>query len=455
MKKNRIRTRDLFLAIAFAIFLIFFFINIGWFLDLLGMLFAILMPFFIGFLIAYILNFPYKFLYTKAFAKMGSRHKFLGKLRKPLALIITYVGTFAIFGALIVVLIPQIINNLSTLVNDFPGYYKSIQVVVTDWSDMITELKIPFFESFSADEIVKGVSNFFTGSQDLTKGVLDWLQNFVSNAATGIYNSLMGIVISVYFLIYKESLCYQLKKLAVAFIPIKYLPKVYEIVDITDTKCGRFLVGDILDAGLIGVLFFVVLSIFSFPYASLIAVLCGVANIVPFFGPFIGAIPSAFILLLIDPWLAFWFVIIAFVIQQLDGNVLKPKIIGNQVGLSSFWVLFSVILGGALFGIPGFIFGTPIYAVIYSLIAKKASNKIDDKGKIAREALDFRVLNYAEIAEEQRRLRMEREQEQKKRLHKLLHFGADDEENEDDGEDDVLEKESDENFNDQVSKNTK
>ena len=453
MKKNRIRTRDLFLAIAFAIFLIFFFINIGWFLDLLGMLFAILMPFFIGFLIAYILNFPYKFLYTKAFAKMGSRHKFLGKLRKPLALIITYVGTFAIFGALIVVLIPQIINNLSTLVNDFPGYYKSIQVVVTDWSDMITELKIPFFESFSADEIVKGVSNFFTGSQDLTKGVLDWLQNFVSNAATGIYNSLMGIVISVYFLIYKESLCYQLKKLAVAFIPIKYLPKVYEIVDITDTKCGRFLVGDILDAGLIGVLFFIVLSIFSFPYASLIAVLCGVANIVPFFGPFIGAIPSAFILLLIDPWLAFWFIIISFVIQQLDGNILKPKIIGNQVGLSSFWVLFSVILGGALFGIPGFIFGTPIYAVIYSLIAKKASKKIDDKGKIAREALDFRVLNYAEIAEEQRRLRMEREQEQKKRLHKLLHFGADDEE--DDGEDDVLEKESDENFNDQVSKNTK
>lgn len=456
MKKNRIRTRYLFLAIAFAVFLIFFFINIGWFLDLLGMLFSILMPFFVGFLIAYILNFPYKFLYTKAFRKMGEKRAFLKKLRKPLALIITYVATFAVFAALIVLLIPQIINNLSTLVNDFPGYYKSIQAVVTDWSKMITDLKLPFFQSFSVDEIIKGVSNFFTGSQDLTKGILDWLQNFVSNAATGIYNSLMGIVISVYFLISKETLCYQMKKLAVAFIPIKYLPKVYEIVDITDTKCGRFLVGDILDAGVIGVLFFVVLSIFNFPYASLIAVLCGLANVVPFFGPFIGAIPSAFILLLIDPWLAFWFIIIAFVIQQIDGNILKPKIIGNQVGLSSFWVLFSVILGGALFGLPGFIFGTPIYAVIYSLISKKASNKIEGKGKIAQEALDFRVLNYAEIAEEQRRIRMEKEQEQKKRLQKLLHFGADDDdgEDEDDGGDGA-DMEQDENFNDKVSKNTK
>ena len=283
--------------------------------------------------------------------------------------------------------------------------------------------------------MVKGVTNFFMGSQDLTKSVLAWLQSFFSNAATGIYNSLMGIIISIYFLIYKEQLCRQVKKLAVAFIPIKYLPKVYEIVDITDTKCGRFLVGDILDAALLGVIFFVVLTVFNFPYAPLIAVLCGVANIIPFFGPFIGAIPSAFILFLIDPWLAVWFLVIVFVIQQIDGNILKPKIIGNQVGLSSFWVLFSVIVGGALFGILGFILGTPIYAVFYSLIAKKARNKIEEKGKIAQEALDFKVLNYTEIAEEQRKLRAEKEQEQKRRLQKLIHLGFDEDDDDDDDDD--------------------
>lgn len=459
MKKNRVRARYLFLAIAFAVLLIFFFINISWVWGVVTMFLSILTPFFIGFLIAYILNFPYKFLYTKALGKMGEKHKFLKNLRKPLALIITYAGTFALFAALIVVLIPQIISNLSKLVNDIPSYYKTIQGTFEEWGNMISEANIPFLQSVSVDDLLKGVTDFFTGSQDLTKSVLNWLQGFLSNAATFIYNSLMGIIISVYFLIYKEQLCMQLKKLAVAFIPIKYLPKVYEVVDITDTKCGRFLVGDILDAGLIGVLFFIVLSIFNFPYASLIAVLCGVSNVIPFFGPFIGGIPSAFILFMINPWLALWFILIAFVIQQVDGNILKPKIIGNQVGLSSFWVLFSVIVGGALFGVPGFILGTPIYAVIYFLVAKKARIRIEEKGSIAQEALDFRVLNYAEIAEEQKRIRAEKEQEQKKKLHKLLHFGSEDDDEVDkvDEDDDSTNNEnkgqSEENFADQVNKN--
>ena len=143
-------------------------------------------------------------------------------------------------------------------------------------------------------------------------------------------------------------------------------------------------------------------------------------------------------------------------IQQIDGNILKPKIIGNQVGLSSFWVLFSVIVGGALFGVPGFILGTPIYAVLYSLIAKRARNSIDDKGKIAQEALDFRVLNYTEIAEEQRKLRAEKEHEQKRKLQKLLHIGFDDEDDdEEEEEEQEMQNEKEENFSEKVEKNNK
>ena len=448
--KNKFSMRNLLIAITFTVFLVFFFINLSWFWDLLKGFLGIITPFLVGFLIAYILNFPYKFLYTKAFGKMGEKHKFLKKFRMPLALVITYLGTFAVFAALIMVLIPQIIINLSNLARDLPVYFESAQKALTSVTQKLSELQLPFFQNFSVDEMLKGITDFFTGSQDLTKTVLNWMQGFVGNTMTGVYNMLMGVVISIYFLIFKEQLCRQLKKLAVAFIPIKYLPKLYEIVDITDTKCGRFLVGDILDAALLGVIFFVILTVFNFPYAPLIAVLCGVANIIPFFGPFIGAIPSAFILFLVDPWLALWFIIISFVIQQIDGNILKPKIIGNQVGLSSFWVLFSVIVGGALFGIPGFILGTPIYAVIYSLVAKKAGNKIEEKGKIAQEALDFKVLNYAEIAEEQKRIRAEKEQEQLQKLQKLLHLGSDDGE---DGDSD--EQEQEENFNDKVGKNKK
>ena len=447
--------RNILIAIAFAVFLLFVKDNLGTFWNILQWVLGILTPFFIGFLIAYILNFPYKFLYTKAFGKMGKKHKFLGKLRKPLALIITYLGMVAIVAALVMVLVPQIINNLSKLVNDFPQYYTSAEKTIVNVINEFSKMNIPFVQGMSQEEVLKNVTGFLTGSQDITKSVLAWLQSFLSNFATGLYNSMMGIIISIYFLIYKEQLCRQIKKLAVAFIPIKHLPEIYEIVDITDTKCGRFLVGDIIDAGVVGLLFFIVLSIFQFPYASLIAVICGVTNIIPFFGPFIGAIPSAFILLLYDPWMAFWFVIIVIVLQQIDGNILKPNILGNQVGLSSFWVLFSVIVGGALFGMIGFVLGTPLYAVFYTLIGKKARNKIDDKGKIAQEALDFRVLNYAEIAEEQRKIRAEKEQEQRKKLQKMLHLGKDDDADDADGEEEKQDNQADdtENFNDKVHKN--
>ncbi len=422
--KKLLTMKNVLIAIAFTVFLLFVKDHLDDFWGIVKLIMGILTPFFIGFLIAYILNFPYKFLYNRAFGKMGTKHKLLRGLRKPLALGITYVGTFAIIAVLLAILIPQIVANLSNLVQNFPGYYKSIEGSVRGFASSITNSNIPFVKDLTFDQVFNGITNFFMGGQNMTKLLLNATQSVVTNATSGVYNALMGVVISIYFLIYKEQLCHLTKRLAVAFIPIKYLPKLYEIVDITDTKCGRFLVGDILDAALISLIFFVTLSAFQFPYAPLIAVFCGVANIIPFFGPFIGAIPSAFILLLVDPMLVVWFVIITFIIQQIDGNILKPKIIGNQVGLSSFWVLFSVVLGGALFGIPGFILGTPIFAVIYSLVAKRTRNKIDSKGRIAQEALDFKVLNYAEIAEEQRRIRAEREHEQRQKLKKLIHIGG-------------------------------
>ena len=136
--------KNVLIAIAFAVFLIFFFINITWFWGLLGTFSNILTPFFIGFLIAYILNFPYKFLYTKAFGKMGTKHKIFAKLRKPLALTITYVGTFAIIAALIGLLIPQIISNMSNLISKFPGYISSAQDTWNNWAKSLSEMDLPF-----------------------------------------------------------------------------------------------------------------------------------------------------------------------------------------------------------------------------------------------------------------------------------------------------------------------
>lgn len=441
--KKLISIKTILIAIAFTVFLLFIKDNMNLVWNILSMIMSILTPFIIGFLFAYILNFPYKFFYNKVFGKMGKKRKFLLNLKKPLSLVTTYTAVVAIVVILIAIVVPQIAINISSLAKAFPEYYT---VFMENVEGTIEWVNATFGSNIDGQSIFTTVTNevlSFFSLDNVTKFAGETTQliiDMLTTTTTGIYNFIMGVVISVYFLAAKESLCNQVKRLAVAFIPIKYLPKIYEIVDITDTKCGRFLVGDIIDAAFVGLLTFITMSIFQLPYAPLIAVLIGVTNIIPFFGPFIGAIPSAFILFLIDPWDMIVFIIIIFIIQQLDGNLFKPKIIGSQVGLSSFWVLFSVIVGGALFGLPGLILGTPIYAVIYSLVGKKVKNNIKDKGKIAQEALDFEVLNYVKIAEEQKKIREEKENQQREKLKKLIGLSKDEEENEEKSSDENAEK---------------
>ena len=411
--KKLFTLKNVLICILFTIFLLFVKDNFSVVWNAICMFASILTPFVIGFLFAYILNFPYKFFYSKVFGFLKNKKAFFAKMRKPLSIICTYTAVIAVLGFLIAILVPQIGDNISSLVERVPSYFNSVYEwlsSVADWANKTYNANIDIDASFA--QLGKEIANNLNGTTiaNFSKNVLfDTLVPMITNTTAGIYNFIMGIVISVYFLSAKEMLCRQVKRLAVAFIPIKFLPKVYEIVDITDTKCGRFLVGDIIDAAFIGVLTFITMSIFQLPYAALIAVLIGVTNIIPFFGPFIGAIPSAIILFLESPWDMIIFIAIVFVIQQLDGNLFKPKIIGSQVGLSSFWVLFSVIVGGSLFGMVGFILGTPIYAVIYTLIGKRVKNAIDNKGKIAQEALDFEVLNYVKIATEQKKIREEKE----------------------------------------------
>ncbi|WP_294384514.1 AI-2E family transporter [uncultured Ruminococcus sp.] len=422
--KNLFSLRNILICILFTIFLLFVKDNFSVVWNAICLVASIMTPFVIGFLFAYILNFPYKFFYNKAFKFLKGKKPFLENMRKPLAIICTYASVVAVLGFLIAILVPQIADNIASLVERVPAYIDSIYkwlASMAEWLNHNYNANIDIDASFAqlGQEIIKNLNGATIAN--MSKNFLfDTLMPMITSTTAGIYNFVMGIVISVYFLSAKEMLCRQVKRMAVAFIPIKYLPKVYEVVDITDTKCGRFLVGDIIDAAFIGVLVFITMSIFQLPYAALIAVLIGVTNIIPFFGPFIGAIPSAIILFLESPWDMLIFIAIVFVIQQLDGNLFKPKIIGSQVGLSSFWVLFSVIVGGSLFGMVGFILGTPIYAVIYTLVGKRAKNAIDKKGKIAQEALDFEVLNYVKIAAEQKKIREEKETAQKEKLLKFI-----------------------------------
>lgn len=435
--KRFLTLRNALICISFTVLLLLVKDNMKIVWDIICTFAAVLTPFIIGFLFAYILNYPYKFFYSKAFAKVGSKNQKLIGLRKALSVICTYAIVLAIVVVLIWIVVPQIIDNISTLAESMPAYFESLMNYINDF---IAWLNNTFSLGINEDNIlsmlVQQLFTFLTSNEasNFASEASNYLKDMLIGTALGVYNFIMAIIISVYFLAAKDQLCRQIKKLAVAFIPIKQLPRIYEIVDITDTKCGRFLVGDIIDAAVVGVLHFIVLAIFQVPYSPLIAVLVGITNIIPFFGPFIGSIPSCFILLLVNPWEMIKFLIINIIIQQIDGNFIKPKIIGGQVGLSSFWVLFSVLVGGSLFGIVGLILGTPIYAVIYYLIQKQTRIKIEEKGKIAQEALDFEVLNYAKIAKEQKRIQEEKESIQREKLRRLMHLDKSDKTSENDKE---------------------
>ncbi len=382
-----------------------------------------LTPIVYGFVIAYILNIPYKALQEKVFVKIGKNNERWQKCISPLSLVCTYILVIGILSLLIGFIVPELSDSVIGLAKNIPGYFEQFELnfnMFIDWLKNSFGIQLSGITSFN-DIMARAFVNF-TG-QDLPK-LAESLMNAIFPAALGtasvIYNIVMGIIISIYMLLSKDFLCRQVKRVAVAFIPIKYLPKLYETVDVMDTKCGRFLVGKAIDSTIIGVICFIAMSILHLDYALLISVLVAVCNIIPFFGPFISAIPAAFLLLIIDPLQSLIFIIMIIVLQQIDGNLIGPKVVGDKVGLIGFWTLFSVIVAGAIFGFPGLILGTPVFAAIYTLLGKRVRNKIEEKGSIAQQALDFEVLKYTEIAEEQKQLRKKKENSNHRNLSKFL-----------------------------------
>lgn len=340
------------------------------------------MPFIYGFIIAYLLSFPYNFFYDKCFHKIGQKRKKLSKLRNILSLICSYIIGFGIIAFLVCILVPELSKSVSNLINDIPVYAEKAQKAVQDFIILIRDqFGYDLTDADTSDKIV----SFFTGkdTQEIIENIMNSAfpaaLNFAEGFTTGIYNWIIGIVVSIYMLASKDKLCKQARTVTVAYLPLKSAKWILKVTELCNKKCGRFIIGKIIDSFIIGVICFIGLSIFKFDYALLISVVVGVTNVIPFFGPFIGAIPCAFLLLLINPRQCFWFVVFVIVLQQFDGNVLGPKILGDTVGVSGFWILFSVIVGGGLFGLPGMLLGVPVFAVIYTLITEGTMIRLKKK----------------------------------------------------------------------------
>ena len=371
-------TLSVFLAISMSLVLFFILFRLQGIGDALKTLSDILAPFVYGGVVAYLLR-PlcntYEAFFTDVFPKK------LKKLANSVAVILSLVTGILVVYTLIIMIAPQLYQSILSLWNSLPE--KISQFLA--WATSI----------FGEDEEL--LHYFSTSYQTLYTELENWAQNtlmpYVSNIVSGVgssvmkvlnflYDLLIGLIVAVYLLGSRKKFARQSVLLVRSCLKPKWADLFLEEVAFIDRMFGGFIDGKILDSAIIGVLCYIGCLIFKFPNPLLIAAIVGITNVIPFFGPFIGAIPSTFLILIEDPIKALWFVLFVLVLQQLDGNIIGPTILGDRTGLSSFWVLFTIILFGGLWGIVGMIIAVPLFAVIYDTIKKLVRRGLNKKGQI-------------------------------------------------------------------------
>lgn len=329
-------------------------------------------PFIIGFVIAYILNFNLSFFEDKILIKKLSRCS--KKKRRAISMLITYVLFFTAFYLFFYFVIPQLTNSVGKLISDSPVYFENGTKTVEDFIvklDLNKEISDMAMSKFL--EIQKKALDFIAN-------LVPYFANVVRGIAESVWNIVLGIIISIYLLMEKEKYFAMSKKITCGVFNKINADRLFDLVELTNDTFGKFIIGKIIDSMIIAVLTFVILSIFKIPYTILIAVIIGITNIIPFFGPFFGAIPSVILVAFVSPVKAVTLLIIILVIQQLDGNIIGPKILGDSIGISSFWILFSLLVAGKLMGIVGMIIGVPLFAVVYEIVSKYIDKRLKNKG---------------------------------------------------------------------------
>lgn len=341
--------------------------------DKIEVVISILQPFIIGFAIAYILNFILKF-YEDRVLKDDYLKKIKIKKKRTLGLIMTYFTAMLFIYLFSHFVMPQLIDSISRLANNVPKYGPNI---INTADEVMRKFKISQEQMDTISETLKNVSSH------VSKIVIDFIPTigtYAAKFASRLWNIVLGFIISIYMLADKEKFAAIFKKVVFSIFNKNYSNKILMLASKSNDTFGKFFVGKIIDSAIIGVLTFVVLSIARMPYTLLLSVIIGLTNIIPFFGPFIGAIPSFIIILCVDPIKALWFIVIIFVIQQIDGNLIGPKILGDSIGISAFWILFAILVAGKFMGIVGMIIGVPVFAVIYTIIKENVENRLDKKG---------------------------------------------------------------------------
>lgn len=376
---EKYHTVSVYAIITFTVCLVIFTLmqNISVIMNGVKAFLGVCTPIIWGLVIAYLIN-PITKWTENALAKLTDKKKPHPKLKRILAVVISMLLFLAGITALIMIIIPQSVESIMSIFNNFDTYMENIESRVDEFLKNYPEISNTINSKF--DEITAYINSLV---DTLLPKVGDLIKT-VKDGAVSVFNfltdMLVGLIVAVYFLLDKEHFIAQCRKAVHALVPKSMLNEFLRICEHTNQSLSGFISGKIVDSVIIGILCFICMTIMGLDYAVLISVIIGVTNIIPVFGPIFGAIPGALLLLISSPNQFIPFIILVIVIQQLDGNVIGPKILGSSTGLSAFWVLFAILVGGGLFGFAGMLLGVPIFAVLYSLIEELLNSLLEKKG---------------------------------------------------------------------------
>lgn len=347
--------------------------NMPVFLGYLGNFMGILTPVIYGFVLAFILNPMVKF-FERVSGKVLDKKKPHPRINRGLAIAAAFLVLLIVVVGVVALLVPQLVTSLSDLAVNIPGYYDTAEKWVLKLLDdfHISEDQMHMVQEYW-DQIINDLVNWL-------KGFIPVLGNAAFGVAMGIKDLFFGTFISIYMLLSKDLFARQTKKILYAVSKKTIADRIIELTRQTNRVFTGFLSGKILDSLIIGSICFLFMALFGLPYAPLVSVIITVFNMIPMFGPFIGAIPSILLILLVDPWQALIFTVFIILLQQADGNFIGPKILGESTGLSGFWVIVAILVGGGLWGVPGMIIGVPALAVIYALVRTGVERLLKKKG---------------------------------------------------------------------------
>lgn len=373
LDKKRILFYTVIIAIGVAIYHIFG--NLDKVSEFLRYIYGILSPIVTGFIIAFIINIPMMKIEQLLFEKS----KLSLRVRRGLSLTITILLLLSVFSLLGVIVIPQLIVNITNLLNNIPSLGQLSKL----FNGFLLNVNLP-------EEMVEQITTVWKGIVDGTVssllGASTYVTSFVQVFFEGIFNAILSIVLAMYMLLGKERLIFSIRKFAHSYFPKKSIPYFGKVLRIMNQSFGNFLQGQITEGFVLAVICYIGMRIFQFEYALLISVLIGFTNIIPLFGAYIGGICAFLLLLMINPIQALWFLLFLVVLQQIESNLIYPRVVGTSMGISGIWIMIAVILGNSLMGLFGIIIGIPLMSTAYTLVSESMEKRLQKRKVVLREA---------------------------------------------------------------------